>query len=86
MDGENFRFSLGALDVYENKNLKVGGDKFVDYAISPQNASGCPGFNTTNYVANIKENMAVSYFLFNDTQKYILDNSDKSSKGYPIIR
>lgn len=86
MDGENFRFSLAALDVYENKDLHVVGEKIINYTINTQNTSGCPGLNVKSYVANVKENKAVSYFLFDDTQKYILDNSDKSSKGFPIIR
>lgn len=79
-------FVLNSMQLFEEKYIAVYGEKSFTYTFDPA-GPGCPGFSGEFL---LEEHKQISYFVNNRerTPKLLRyeDNTDKSSKGYPLFR
>lgn len=79
-------FVLNSMEMFEEKYIAVNGNKSYTYTFS-SGTPGCTGFSDTFLLEEYKQ---ISYLVNNRAGKPDLfryeDNTDKSSKGYPMFR
>ncbi|XP_077302119.1 peptide transporter family 1-like [Arctopsyche grandis] len=85
---DEYTFMLKALSAYENKTIPVNQELILDYTITPSDSQNCPNFvpiPSTQF--KLEERTAISHYISDLGDPVVfIDESDKSSKGYPVVR
>lgn len=86
-DDDEYKFTLAALSAYENKTIYVDRQRTLHYSILSDDNEGCPDLKPIkNKPFILQEKKANSHFVSDCEVEIFIDDSDKSSKGYPVVR